>query len=133
MGYLVGIFLTIWFALLVAPRIDNGILQVISDWSEIISNPFKVTICANSIRVTFIFLVVYILGILLYESSKKNYRRGEEHGSAKWGNAKEINKKYMQRPIYNNKILTKNVKIGLNGKKHRRNLNVLVCGGSRSW
>ena len=133
MGYLVGIFLTIWFALLVAPRIDNGILRVISDWSEIISNPFKVTICANSIRVTFIFLVVYILGILLYESSKKNYRRGEEHGSAKWGNAKEINKKYMQRPIYNNKILTKNVKIGLNGKKHRRNLNVLVCGGSRSW
>lgn len=133
MGYLVGAFLTIWFALLVAPRIDNGILQVISDWSEIISNPFKVTICANSIRVTFIFLVVYILGILLYESSKKNYRRGEEHGSAKWGNAKEINKKYMQRPIYNNKILTKNVKIGLNGKKHRRNLNVLVCGGSRSW
>lgn len=133
MGYLVGVFLTIWFALLVAPRIDNGILQVISDWSEIISNPFKVTICANSIRVTFIFLVVYILGILLYESSKKNYRRGEEHGSAKWGHAKEINKKYMQRPIYNNKILTKNVKIGLNGKKHRRNLNVLVCGGSRSW
>lgn len=133
MGYLVGVFLTIWFALLVAPRIDNGILQVISDWSEIISNPFKVTICANSIRVTFIFLVVYILGILLYESSKKNYRRGEEHGSAKWGNAKEINKKYMQRPIYNNKILTKNVKIGLNWKKHRRNLNVLVCGGSRSW
>lgn len=133
MGYLVGVFLTIWFALLVAPRIDNGILQVISDWSEIISNPFKVTICANSIRVTFIFLVVYILGILLYESSKKNYRRGEEHGSAKWGNAKEINKKYMQRPIYNNKILTKNVKIGLNGKKHKRNLNVLVCGGSRSW
>ena len=133
MGYLVGVFLTIWVALLVAPRIDNGILQVISDWSEIISNPFKVTICANSIRVTFIFLVVYILGILLYESSKKNYRRGEEHGSAKWGNAKEINKKYMQRPIYNNKILTKNVKIGLNGKKHRRNLNVLVCGGSRSW
>ena len=45
----------------------------------------------------------------------------------------KINKKYMQRPIYNNKILTKNVKIGLNGKKHRRNLNVLVCGGSRSW
>ena len=133
MGYLVGVFLTIWFALLVAPRIDNGILQVISDWSEIMSNPFKVTICANSIRVTFIFLVVYILGILLYESSKKNYRRGEEHGSAKLGNAKEINKKYMQRPIYNNKILTKNVKIGLNGKKHRRNLNVLVCGGSRSW
>lgn len=29
-----------------------------------------------------------------------------------------------------NKLLTQNVCIGLNGKKHRRNLNVLVCGGS---
>ena len=32
--------------------------------------------------------------------------------------------------LIKNKILTKNVKIGLNGRKHRRNLNVLVCGGS---
>ena len=41
-----------------------------------------------------------------------------------------LNKKYQQYPISENKILTQNVKIGLNGKKHRRNLNVLVCGGS---
>ena len=33
-------------------------------------------------------------------------------------------------PAEDNKILTQNVKLGLNGKKHRRNLNVLVCGGS---
>lgn len=43
-------------------------------------------------------------------------------------------KKYLQevsrKNSNNNKILTKNVEIGLNGKKHRRNLNVLVCGGS---
>src|SRR5699024_5008088 len=70
------------------------------------------------------------MAITLYISTKKNYRRREEHGSAKWGNATEINKKYKQTPIENNKILTQNVVIGLNGKKHRRNLNVLVCGGS---
>ena len=29
-----------------------------------------------------------------------------------------------------NKILTKNVKLGLKGKQHKRNLNVLVVGGS---
>ena len=60
------------------------------------------------------------------------YRRKEEHGSAKWGSAKAINKKYKQYPVSQNKILTQNISIGLDAKKHRRNLNVLVCGGSGS-
>ena len=59
---------------------------------------------------------------------KKNYRRREEHGSAKWGIASVLNKKYRQKPFNDNKILTQNVAIGLNGKQHRRNLNVLICG-----
>ena len=46
------------------------------------------------------------------------------------GSSKGLNRKYEQKPISDNKILTQNVKIGLNGKKHRRNLNILVCGGS---
>jgi len=69
--------------------------------------------------------------IAVYESTKKNYRRGEEHGSAKWGSASELNKKYMQKPKSQNKILTQNVNIGLKAKYHRRNLNTLVCG--RKW
>lgn len=60
----------------------------------------------------------------------KNYRRREEHGSAKWGNARAVNKKYRQSPASENKLMTQNVCIGLNAKKHRRNLNTLVCGGS---
>ena len=63
-------------------------------------------------------------------NTKKNYRRGEEHGSAKWGNIKEINSKYMQQPFTNNKIFTKNTCMGLNAKQHRRNLNTLIIGGS---
>ena len=66
------------------------------------------------------------MAITIYLSTKKNYRRREEHGSARWGNANEINKKYKQLPMDRNKLLTQNVCIGLNGKKHRRNLNVLV-------
>ena len=61
---------------------------------------------------------------------KKNYRRREEHGSAKWGSAYKINKKYKQKPSSNNKILTRRVGIGINAKIHRRNLNTLICGGS---
>lgn len=56
------------------------------------------------------------MGIGIYLSTKKNYRRREEHGSAKWGNASVINKKYVQKPISENKLLTQNVALGLNGK-----------------
>ena len=41
-----------------------------------------------------------------------------------------IDKKYRQKPLSENKLMTQNVCIGLNAKKHRRNLNTLVCGGS---
>lgn len=43
-----------------------------------------------------------------------------------------INRKYADTPKTENKILTQNVSIGLDGRKHRRNLNTLVCGGSGS-
>ena len=69
------------------------------------------------------------MSIGIYFSTRRNYRRREEHGSAKWGNAKAVDKKYRQNPPSENKLMTQAVRIGLNGKKHRRNLNALVCGG----
>lgn len=70
------------------------------------------------------------MGIGIYLSTRKNYRRREEHGSAKWGDAATICKKYRDKRFTENKILTQNVRIGLDGRKHRRNLNTLVAGGS---
>jgi type IV secretion system protein VirD4 len=72
------------------------------------------------------------MGIGIYLSTRRNYRRREEHGSARWGGAAAINRKYRDKDLGNNKILTQNVRIGLNGRKHRRNLNVMVVGGSGS-
>ena len=128
--YIVGLVPVIWIALLIAPYISDGLVEIIKEFPKAMENPLKITFCANSIKVSIVFLFIYGLGISMYESTKRNYRRKEEHGSAKWGIAKVINKKYRQYPISENKILTQNVAIGLNGKKHRRNLNVLVCGGS---
>ena len=127
--YIIGIIPIIWISLLIAPYIDGGLVNIIKNGSLAFSNPFKIIFTGNSIKTVFIFLLIYILCILLYESTRKNYRRREENGSAKWGDAGKINKKYKQPNNYN-KILTKNVSIGLNGKKHRRNVNVLVIGGS---
>lgn len=127
--YIIGIVPITWLALLLAPYTKGGIIEIIKNGSMAISNPFNIIWSENSIKTILIFWLIYILVILVYESTRKNYRRREENGSAKWGEAKELNKKYKQPNNYN-KILTKNVSVGLNGKKHRRNVNVLVIGGS---
>ena len=74
--------------------------------------------------------LAYGLGIGIYLSSRRTYRRGEEHGSAKWGDPRAVNKKYRDKDPFQNRIFTQHVRMGLDGKKHRRTLNTLVCGGS---
>lgn len=76
-------------------------------------------------------LACYGLAVTLYYSDHENRRPGEEYGSAKWGNARELNKRYADRDG-KNVILTKHVSIGLDGYQHQRNLNILVVGGSGS-
>ena len=125
-----GIIPVVWFALLTAPYISGGITEIIGNLSEAINNPFSITICKDSLKTVFIFLLAYSISVGIYFSTRRNYRKGEEHGSAKWGDAKALNNKYRDKKPYENKLLTQNVRIGLNGKKHRRNLNILVCGGS---
>ena len=125
-----GIIPLILVAILIAPYINGGIINVIKNFPKIFNSPIRIVWCEDSLKSIFIFIAIYILVIGIYTSTRKNYRRREEHGSAKWGDTKTINKKYEQKPFVDNKILTQNVVIGLDGKKHRRNLNVLVCGGS---
>ena len=128
--FLIGLFIVIWLALVFAPHLQNGLLNFLQDYSNI--DYFKIQITSNSIQTIMVFIAIYFFGIGTYLSSKRNYRKQEEHGSAKWGNTNLVNNKYCQKPLSNNMILTQNVKMGLDGKKHRRNLNVLVCGGSGS-
>ena len=92
--------------------------------------PFHIELCEDSVKAVLVLLLCYGMGVGIYFSTRRNYRRREEHGSAKWGTASAVNKKYAQQPKSENKLLTQNVAIGLNAKKHRRNLNTLVIGGS---
>ena len=128
--FIIGLIPVIWIALLIAPSISGGLPTIIKDFPKTMENPFSIVLCSNSIKTILIFIVAYILGIGIYLSTKRNYRKREEHGSAKWGEAKDINKKYEQVPYSTNKILTQNVCIGYDGRKHRRNLNTLIIGGS---
>ena len=98
-------------------------------------------------------MVAFALGIyaLLKATSKKRlHRKGVEHGSARWANEKE--EKFLadkpekkkskkntkaEKPkspfeTDNNILLTQEVRMSLNTRQHRENLNVLVIGGSGS-
>jgi len=128
---IIGIIPVVWIALLLAPYLNDGLVGIINNLSKITENPFNIKLCENSLKTVFFFLLAYGMGIGVYLSTRKNYRKTEEHGSAKWGSAKQVNKKYKDTSnIFKNKVLTQNVSIGLDGRKHRRNLNTLVCGGS---
>lgn len=128
--YILGTVLAAWFGLLSAPCLKDGLVGLIRDFGVITQNPFKIQLCEGSLKTVLIFVGIYGLGIGVYLSSSRNYRRREEHGSAQWGSPVQVNRKYADKVPTRNKILTQNVSVGLDGRKHRRNLNTLVCGGS---
>ena len=127
---IIGIIPVVWLALLIAPSVGGGLPEILSKLLTVFNNPFHIEFCEDSLKTVLVLLLCYGFGIGIYFSTRKNYRRREEHGSAKWGNANAVNKKYCQTPKSENKLMTQNVAIGINAKKHRRNLNTLVCGGS---
>lgn len=127
---LIGIIPVVWLGFLIAPSVKGGLPEILSRLMTAFNNPLHIELCEDSLKTVLILLICYGMGIGVYLSTRKNYRRREEHGSAKWGNARAVDKKYRQNPPNANKLMTQNVRIGLNAKKHRRNLNTLVCGGS---
>ena len=75
------------------------------------------------------------LAVYLKGKNAKKYRHGMEYGSARWGNAKDIEP--FQAPKFeDNIILTKTERLMMSNRppdpKNARNKNVLVVGGSGS-
>lgn len=122
-----------YFAMVTASVYIPGenIFALLERISTMVRRPDLLRWTAYTPRFLLVFLLLYGGGVLLYYADHENRRPGEEYGSAKWGNAREVNKRYADQNG-KNVILTKRVSIGLDGYKHRRNLNILVVGGSGS-
>jgi type IV secretion system protein VirD4 len=127
-----GIVLVVWAALLTAPSISGSLMEIIRNLTVALNNPLEITWCEDSLKTVLIFIAAYAMGMGIYFSTRRNTRPREEHGSAKWGDDAVINRKYADKLFSQNKILTQNVRIGLDSRKHQRNLNVMVVGGSGS-
>lgn len=128
--YCLGTLPVVWLALRIAPFMEDGLPGLIQNFGAAMSRPFHITLCEDSLKTVLVLLLCYGIAIGIYLSTQRNYRRREEHGSAQWGSPVQVNRKYADKVPTRNKILTQNVSIGLDGRKHRRNLNTLVCGGS---
>ena len=119
-----------WVGLKIAPYWDGSIFELVTQLDEILAEPWHIELARCSPQAVLFCLFLYVMGIGIWLSTRRNYRKGEEHGSAKWGDATAVNRKYRQKPDCMNKILTQNVRIGFNAQRHRRNLNILIIGGS---
>jgi type IV secretion system protein VirD4 len=125
-----GLIFVVWAALLAAPAVSGGLPEIFTNLTAALERPFHIEWCADSPKTVLIFVGAYAMAIGIYLSTRRNMRPREEHGSAKWGEASAVNRKYADRRFCENKILTQNVRIGFDAHRHRRNLNVLVAGGS---
>lgn len=132
MIWLAGLPVIWWVAILLADAIQPGrnLFELMEVLTEKLNHPFQFHYTEYTIKSMLVCTLLYAAGIGIFYSSQKNYRRGEEHGSARWGDARQICKKYSQKPYSQNILLTQNFRISLDTHEHRRCLNILVVGGS---
>ena len=91
---LFGILPVVWLGLLIAPAAHGGLPEIVARFPAVMNDPFHIELCEDSLKTVLILLCAYGLAVGVILSSRRNYRRGEEHGSAKWGSARTVNRKY---------------------------------------
>ena len=90
---LLGCIPVIWLALLVAPFAEDGLAEILINSDKILKDPFDIRMCEGSLKTAALFVGVYIMSICIYHASRRNYRKGEEHGSAQWGDPSAVDRK----------------------------------------
>lgn len=75
-------------------------------------------------------LFLYVFAVVGFSNFQYNRRPGAEFGSAGWGSISEMRRKYQNKDRSQNRIITQNLLMSMDSYRTRRNLNVLVIGGS---
>ena len=122
----------LYLAALLASGYEDGMtgFELMGRFSRLLEHPLSIHWTEHTFKFMLAALLVYCFAVILYLSTRENRRPGEEHGSARWGDPRQLNAKYRDKDPFQNTILTQNVRMSLNGKAHRRNLLQIVIGGS---
>lgn len=120
----------------IADNVIDG-LNYLFEHPSVLLNAFPISFNYVDLLISFIVAVVFLVFILEKKANQRKFRKGEEHGSAAWGNPKkDLKGMYDEKDFFNNIIFSQNTSIRLNDKNapfdKRRNKNVVVIGGSGS-
>jgi type IV secretion system protein VirD4 len=124
----------LWLGAIFAYAYEDGmnLIDLMGRFAVVVERPFAIRWTAHTPKFIAGALGLYACGIGLYYSTRQNRRPGVEHGSARWGSVRQLDRKYRDKKAENNVILTEHLRMGLNSKTHRRNLLQIVVGGSGS-
>lgn len=124
----------LWMGALAACAYEDGInlVEFMGRFAAMLEHPLVFHWTPYTPRFLAGALAVYVCAIGFYYATRQNRRPGEEHGSARWGSVRALDRKYRDKDPANNVILSQHLKMGLDGRKHRRNLLQIVVGGSGS-
>ena len=75
--YACGIIPVVWLALLLAPYLSSGLVDLVRNGGVALEHPFHIIWCEDSLKTVLIFMLCYGLGIGVYLSTDRNYRRRE--------------------------------------------------------
>ena len=122
----------LWLGALAASAYESGmnLFVFMEQFTVAMNTPLAIQWKAHTPKFLFWSMAIYLCAIGFYYSSRQNRRPGEEHGSAHWGNVRQLDRKYRDKDPTRNVILTQHLKMSLNAKQHLRNLLQIIVGGS---
>ncbi|MDE6259872.1 MAG: type IV secretory system conjugative DNA transfer family protein, partial [Oscillospiraceae bacterium] len=122
----------LWMGAVLAYAYEDGmtLFELLPRFAAAMDHPFAIGWTPYTLKFMLGALVVYGFAATMYLTSKQNRRPGEEHGSAHWGNVYQLDRKYRDKNVHNNVILSQHIHMSLNGRQHLRNLLQIVVGGS---
>lgn len=112
----------------------DKVIDMINSFDKAFNNPLP-SLHLQDVLVGVAGGIAFKLIVYYKAKNAKKFRYGREYGSARWGNAKDI-EPYVDPVFENNVILTETERLMMSGRpkepKYARNKNILVIGGSGS-
>ena len=113
---------------------SDKMMAAMNGLNDLFSNPLP-SFSPKDLLIGIVGGVALRLVVYFKAKNAKKFRQGVEYGSARWGNAKDI-EPYVDPVFENNVILTETERLMMSGRpkqpKYARNKNILVIGGSGS-
>ena len=120
LGYLVG----------AAWKPGRELDEFIAVFSYVCNHPLANYFCKETPKAMLSVLMIYIMIVIMYYTSRRNMMPGKEFGTAKFADVKQINHVLEDPDIGRNRILSQNVKMSLDTRRTKLNNNILIIGGS---